>query len=73
MCGDFNARTNDVSEFVEFEEYDDYLPLSDDYIPDQHLVKRINKDAGPLNTQGAAFIDFCKSSGYRILNGRIDK
>ena len=73
LCGDFNARTNDVNDFIENDELDDFLPVDENYLPDQHLDKRLNKDDSPLNTSGTAFIEFCKSSGYRIMNGRIDK
>ena len=73
LCGDFNARTNDVNDFIENDELDDYLPMDDNYVPDQHLDKRVSKDTYPINANGTAFIDFCKASGYRIMNGRIDK
>ena len=73
LCGDFNARTNDVNDFVENDELDDYLPIDDNYLPDQHLDKRLSKDTSPINANGTAFIDFCKAAGYRIMNGRVDK
>ena len=73
LCGDFNARTNDVNDFIENDELDDYLPMDDNYVPDQLLDKRVSKDTYPINANGTAFIDFCKASGYRIMNGRIDK
>ena len=28
-CGDFNARTNDVNDFIVNDEVDDYLPMDD--------------------------------------------
>ena len=73
MCGDFNARTNDVNDYIENDDLDDYLPIDDNYLPDQQIDKRLTKDKYPTNANGAAFIDFCKSSGYRIMNGRVDK
>ena len=73
LCGDFNARTNDVNDFIENDEFDEYLPLDDNYLPDQYLDKRLSKDTYPINANGTAFIEFCKSSGYRIMNGRVDK
>ncbi len=73
LCGDFNARTNNKSDIIEHDDSEEYLPVDDNYIPDQHLNKRLNKDNSPVNTSGAAFIEFRKSSGYRIMNGRIDK
>ena len=73
LCGDFNARTNDVDDFIENDKLDDYLPIDDNYLPDQHLDKRLSKDTYPLNANGTAFIEFCKASGYRIMNGRVDQ
>ncbi len=73
LCGDFNAGTNSISDFIESEESEKFLALSDDYILDQHLAERVTKDAGPLNIRGTALIEFCISSGIRILNGRVDK
>ena len=73
ILGDTNARTNDVNDFIENDELDDYLPVDDQYVPDLALDKRINSDNSPLNTNGSAMIDFCKNTGFRILNGRVDK
>ena len=41
LCGDFNARTNDVNDFIENDELDDYLPMDDNYVPDQHKASEI--------------------------------
>ena len=73
LCGDFNARTKDVNDYIENEELDDYLPIDDNYLPDQQIDKRLTKYTYPINANGTAFIEFCKSYGYRIMNGRIDK
>ncbi len=51
----------------------DYLPVDEQYAPDLVLEKRVNADSSPLNTNGSSMIEFCKSTGFRILNGRIDK
>ena len=72
LCGDFNARTNDVNDFIVNDGLDDYLPIGDNYVLDQHLDKRVSKDSYPINANGTAFIDFYKASGHRIMNGRID-
>ena len=61
LCGDFNARTNDVNDFIENNKLDYYLPIDDNYLPDQHLDKRLNKDTYPINASGTAF--------YGILYG----
>ena len=73
LCGDFNARTNDVNDYSENDELDDYLPIDVNYLPDQQLDKRLTKDFYPINANGTAFTEFCKSSGYRIMNGRVTK
>ena len=73
LCGDFNARTNDVNDYIENDELDDYLPIDVNYLPDQQLEKRLTKDFYPINANGTAFTEFCKSSGYRIMNGWADK
>ena len=73
LCGDFNARTNDANDYIVNDELDDYLPIDDNYLPDQQIDKRLTKDIYPINANGTAFIDFCKASGYRIMNGRVDK
>ena len=72
LFGDTNARTGDVNDFIENDEIDDFLPIDDNYQPDTTLDKRIN-DTSVVNTNGTSFIEFCKSTGFRILNGRIDK
>ena len=73
LCGDFNARTNDVNDYIENDELDDYFPIDDTYVSDQHLAKRLTKENSPINANGTAFIEFCKSSGSCIMNGRVDK
>ena len=72
LLGDTNARTNNVNDFIEDDELDVFLPTDDEYRPDVALDKRINADKSPLNTNGSAMIEFCKSTGFRILNGRVD-
>ena len=33
----------------------------------------LSKDTYPINANGTAFIEFCKASGYGIMNGRVDQ
>lgn len=73
LCGDFNARTNDVNDFIEDDKFDDYLPIDDNYLPDQQLNKILSKGAYPISANGTVLIEFCKASGCRIMNGRVDK
>ena len=42
LCGDLNARTNDVNDYIENDELDDYLPIDDNYLPDQQIDKRLS-------------------------------
>ena len=37
------------------------MPFDINYQPDYDLETRINKDASPVNTNGTALIDFCKT------------
>ena len=73
LLGDTNSRTGDLNDYIENDEIDDFLPTDDNYQPDLALDKRISDDAGTVNTNGTSLIEFCKSTGYRILNGRVDK
>ena len=73
LFGDLNARTGDLNDFIENDEIDEYLPLDDNYKPDKPLRTRINNDKELVNTSGQSLIEFCKSTGYRILNGRINE
>ena len=73
LFGDTNARTGNVNDFIENDEIDEFLPVGDNYQPDTILDKRINDDESALNTNGTSLIEFCKSTGFRILNGRVDK
>ena len=49
------------------------MPIDANYLPDQQLEKRLAKDFYPINANGTAVTEFCKSSGYRIMNGRVEK
>ena len=69
--GDFNARTGIRNDFVENDSdfINDLLP--DDYEVDQPLP-RFSEDR-VCNEYGLGLLDLCKSSGLRILNGRVGK
>ena len=73
LCSNFNARTNDVNDLVENDELDDYLPIDDTYLPDHQLDKRFARETSHSSANGTVFIEVCKVSGYRIMNGRVDK
>ena len=71
--GDFNARTSDENDFICNDETDDFLPLDYHYVPDNILAKRLTQDLGNVSASGRDLLDFCKSSGLRIVNGRVNK
>ena len=49
---------------------DKYLPIPDCYIGDI-APDRKNMDKSKSNSHGQNLLDLCKSSGLRILNGRL--
>ena len=71
VCGDFNARTGIQIDFVENDSdfINDLLP--DEYEVDQPLP-RFSEDR-VCDQYGLCLLDLCKSSGLRILNGRVGK
>jgi hypothetical protein len=70
LSGDFNSRTSDNPDFVSLDTNEPYACLPDDYSADA-FYPRFSQDKGHSNSNGVAFIDFCKQTGLRILNGRI--
>ena len=70
--GDFNAYTNQEPDFIQF---DSMTHINDDieYFEDTIPATRCNLDKRDTNTYGNALLDFCKTSGLRILNGRFGK
>ena len=69
VCGDLNARTGVRNDFVENDS--DYIVdlLPDNYITDQALP-RYSEDR-VCNDFGNCLLDLCKSTGLRIVNGRV--
>ena len=68
ILGDFNARTGSEPDFVVNDD-DSYLPLNDDYIIDNVLLRRNSQDI-KICSRGRDLLDVCISSRLRILNGR---
>ena len=60
VCGDANARTANLIDYLPDEIGPDYQPLTND---------RLNCDK-TINKYGRRLIDMCKSTGLQILNGR---
>ena len=60
LCGDLNARTGDLPDFIQEENLYEYPPITTSREnPDKHV-----------NKYGRKLIDFCVKSGNQILNGR---
>ena len=70
LAGDLNAKTNIESDFVS-DIQDDHSPINDISIYSYDLpMPRKNMDKHPVDTQGQNFLQLCKNSNLRILNGR---
>lgn len=69
ICGDFNARVANLSDYVENDSASHVSVLPDDYVEDVPMA-RWSEDTG-TNQYGPFLLDFCKQSGLRIVNGRF--
>ncbi len=75
VCGDLNSRTANTSDCPEIYAYnelledDQTLSALDVRDSDMALPQRCSQDA-IVNTQGKFLLEFCKSTGLRIVNGR---
>ena len=67
--GDFNSRTSNCSDILDFDKY-----LEDDeFIVNQYPVNttiRVNKDQ-VLDSNGVRLLHLCKTTGLVIANGRL--
>ena len=63
LCGDFNARTGTLNDFIdnEFPENDFQIPIA--------IEKRYSKDSH-INNYGRSLLDLCVGNNLIILNGR---
>ena len=70
LAGDFNAKTCVANDFVS-DVNDKHSPVNnmDTYSFDEPL-KRRNLDKHSVDTQGEKFLNLCKNTRIRILNGR---
>ena len=70
LAGDLNAKTNTGNDFVS-DTFDKHSPINDidDYTFDYPLLRR-NLDTHAIDAQGKNFLELCKNSRIRILNGR---
>lgn len=60
LCGDFNAHTGELEDFIRDIEVNDNQPIT---------THRFNKDT-KVDLFGRLLIDLCKNTGLQILNGR---
>ena len=83
VCGDYNARTNVVPDFIgEFSSGNDGdLPIINSAnnkrsilireMAENGNLKRFSKDEARTNRHGNQLIELCKSIGLLIINGRV--
>jgi len=65
LSGDFNSRTSGNPDFVSLDTNEPYACLPDDYSADA-FYPRFSQDKGHSNSNGVAFVDFCKKTGLSI-------
>ena len=66
-----NSRIGDTSDFIERDgEEIENLPLPDDYMRDSKLESRTSSDVNLILGHAKDSLQFCKSTGFRIMNGR---
>ena len=74
IMGDLNGRTNIEDDFIR-DNNDDYSPINTTIYNKDPInsfpLNRKNTDTNNVDEQGRLILDLCKSSGMRILNGRI--
>ena len=69
-----NARTsteNDYTENTEENSLDEYLPTPEDFELDNPIEPRSSLDSNETSGHGKDLINFCRTSGFRIVNGRL--
>ena len=71
LCGDFNARTASLDDFVNSDYISTHIHTGEGYSMDKpvHNIRRQNKDV-KTNTWGKELLNLCKGANLRILNGR---
>ena len=71
LMGDMNGRVGNALDFVADDvDIDDNLPLPDDYEPDCEIKARNSNDKDVISGHGKDLLRFCKSTKFRIMNGR---
>ena len=72
LCGDFNARSSDLPDYVIDDNFSHLNILPSDYNVDYEML-RCSQDIGKTNNNGHLLLDLCKQTGLRIMNGRVSK
>jgi hypothetical protein len=57
LVGDFSARTATENDFIQFDS-DEHIPLYNNYVSDQNLLPRDNRDK-ILSTRGRQLFQLC--------------
>ena len=68
VCGDFNSRIGSKHDFIRNDDVNSFFDNLD-YIPDE-CHSRASFDT-KSNNFGTKLLDICKSTGMRIVNGRV--
>ena len=75
LCGDLNARTGNLLDYIANDDNDDnianVLPLPPDYLSDDFNRSRNNRDP-TTNEWGRFIVDLCISAKLCLLNGRTN-
>ncbi len=74
LCGDLNSRTGQLQDFTDQITGNDgrlsYLVDHEQSDNNVNIQKRFSRDKS-MQEYGRCLINFCRSSGYPIMNGRL--
>ncbi len=72
ITGDFNARTQDATDFL-IDDRNKYVPLPTNYPIDTFNIPRKSRDThADINQHGTALLHLCCSHNIHIVNGRVN-
>ena len=71
ICGDLNARTASLPDFIEFNN-DHFVPTDLAQSGNFDLPHRESMDK-VVNNYGRRLLELCRNTGLRIMNGRVFK